>query len=386
MAIDYKKELERALKDTILIHDPKVLIETILRMLVEKTAVAHASTLLYDEDKDSYILAVSDGSLGLKIPVGLARIDKDDPLVYFFRECIAGLGLKRSALTLEEAKRLLNKANIKSGTKLVLKHVLLQMQTFNAHLVIPSYFQGRLLGLLLLGRKKTGRIFLRTEIDFLIALSSTMAMALRNARLFKELESQLDAKAQLFVRVIIALAAAIEAKDYHTHGHTARVTNFSLDIAKAFNKENKKVFDDRFLEDLYIASLLHDIGKIGIPENILNKKGILDDLEKKKMQEHPLIGAVILHPIRELKSSILGVKYHHERYDGAGYPEGLKGDAIPSIAAIISVADTFDALTTDRPYKQAIAYEEALREISHLGGTQLSPKFLEVFLACLEKK
>ena len=355
-------------------------------MLVEKTAVAHASTLLYDEDKDSYILAVSDGSLGLKIPVGLARIDKDDPLVYFFRECIAGLGLKRSALTLEEAKRLLNKANIKSGTKLVLKHVLLQMQTFNAHLVIPSYFQGRLLGLLLLGRKKTGRIFLRTEIDFLIALSSTMAMALRNARLFKELESQLDAKAQLFVRVIIALAAAIEAKDYHTHGHTARVTNFSLDIAKAFNKENKKVFDDRFLEDLYIASLLHDIGKIGIPENILNKKGILDDLEKKKMQEHPLIGAVILHPIRELKSSILGVKYHHERYDGAGYPEGLKGDAIPSIAAIISVADTFDALTTDRPYKQAIAYEEALREISHLGGTQLSPKFLEVFLACLEKK
>ena len=161
MAIDYKKELERALKDTILIHDPKVLIETILRMLVEKTAVAHASTLLYDEDKDSYILAVSDGSLGLKIPVGLARIDKDDPLVYFFRECIAGLGLKRSALTLEEAKRLLNKANIKSGTKLVLKHVLLQMQTFNAHLVIPSYFQGRLLGLLLLGRKKNCKRLVR---------------------------------------------------------------------------------------------------------------------------------------------------------------------------------------------------------------------------------
>ena len=168
------------------------------------------------------------------------------------------------------------------------------------------------------------------------------------------------------------------AKDHYTHGHTSRVTQLTMEIAKKIAKkyqEYKKIFDEKFMENLHIASLLHDIGKIGISENILNKGGPLDYEEKQKMHEHPSVGASILEPIGELSESLLGVKYHHERYDGSGYPEGLKGDRIPLIALIIAVADAFDAMTTDRPYRKALSKEEAVQEIEKASGKQFDPVF-----------
>ena len=146
------------------------------------------------------------------------------------------------------------------------------------------------------------------------------------------------------------------------------------------------MFDAKFLEHLHISSLLHDIGKIGIPESILNKNGPLDEDEKKRMQEHPIVGVNILAPIKELEHSMLGVKYHHEKYDGSGYPEGLKGEEIPLIASIISAADTFDAMTTNRPYRQALSVKEAVEEIARASGKQFDPRVVNALVELYHEK
>lgn len=384
MKINYKTELELAANRMILIHDPDALIKTILSTLVNKIKVEHASALVYEEKKDTYILAVSRGQLNPKVPVGLARMDKDDALLLLFRRENTSSLFKFGVFNSVEAKKLIRK-NIVPGLKNILKQAILQMEILEADTCVPCYFGEELLGVLLLGKKNKGK-FIKDELNFFLALSSNIAMALKNAQLFKALELELGKKHQLFMRIIVALAAAIEAKDYSTHGHTTRVSTLSLDIARRINRKNGNVFDQQFLEHLHIASLLHDIGKIGIPEDILNKHGILTEEEIKIIREHPLIGATILQPIKELDKSILGVKYHHERYDGNGYPEGLKADEIPPIASIISAADTFDAMTTDRPYRKALPESQALLEIKRLSGTQLNPLAAETLSEIFESK
>lgn len=378
MPIDYKKELEATAKSMILVHEPDILIKMIARMVVQKVRINHASILLHDKIKDAYILSISHGSLRSKIPVGLARMDKDDPLIHFFRKGSHKLLFNKEVILYEEAKKKLRQPDLENNLRQVLKQLLYQMEILETTACIPSYFRDDLLGILLLGSKLNGKKFVQEELDFFIALASNMAMAIRNAGLFKELELELDKKRQLFIRITMALAAAIEAKDNYTHGHTTRVTNLSLEIAK--NLSQKKIFDTKFLESLHIASLLHDIGKIGIPEHILNKTGDLTIGERNKIKKHPLIGVSILKPIKELDESILGVKYHHERYDGLGYPEGLKGEEIPLIASIISIADSFDAMTTDRPYRPRLYKDDAVKEIKRLAGLQFNPRVTDTFI------
>lgn len=201
-------------------------------------------------------------------------------------------------------------------------------------------------------------------------------MAIRNAQLFEELEGELVKRHNLFIHTIIALAAAIDAKDHYTHGHTARVTSYSLAIAQELKKEKK--LNDDFIEKLHIASLLHDIGKIGMPERLLNKDCELTVGERKIIQEHPLTGVNILQPIKELSDCLPGVRHHHERYDGKGYPEGLKGKQIPLMASIISVADAFDAMTTDRSYRKALTKEEAIAELKRSSGRQFDPQIAKI--------
>jgi len=377
MAIDYKKELEDAARTMILVHEPDTLIKMIVRRIARIVKVKHAGILLHHKDRDTYILTVSRGAPGLKIPAGFARMDADNSLIRFFRERMDKRFFNDGALVYEEAKKFLRK-NIGSEVKKLLKGVLYQMEIFESVVCIPSYFREDLLGILLLGGKKSGRSFGKDELDFFVALASDVAMAIKNAQLFRELELELDKKHRLFIHTTIALAAAIDAKDHYTHGHTARVTDLSLKIANRLSQKNKKTFDEKFLEHLHIAGLLHDIGKIGIPESILNKNGPLTEEEKKKMQEHSSVGATILQPIKELGDAILGVKYHHEKYDGSGYPEGLKGEQIPLSAAIISVADTFDAMITDRPYRNALSKKEAVQEIQRSSGRQFNPQIAGV--------
>lgn len=373
MPVDYKKELESAAKSMILVHNPDSLIKMIVRMIVQRVKVAHAGILLHYTDNDTYVLTVSRGPAGIKIPAGFARMDNDNPLIRFFTERPGRKIFDDGAIVYDEIKKLLRR-KINPELKSSLSGILHQMEIFNTLACVPSYFRNDLLGVLFLGSKNNGRKFNRKELDFFSALASDVAMAIRNAQLFRELELQIDKKQRLFINTAIALAAAIDAKDRYTHDHISRVTSISLAIAEKLSEMEKKIFSKKFLEDLHIASLLHDIGKIGIPESILNKEGPLTDSEREQIKGHPSLGVSILQSITELNDSLPGVKYHHEKYDGTGYPEGLKGAQIPMIASIIAVADTFDAMTTDRPYRKALPKEKAIEEIKQQAGRQFDPK------------
>lgn len=374
MAIDYKKELEAASKTMILIHDPNVLIKMVVRMIVQKVKLKYAGILLHQKERDSYILTVSRGRLGIRIPEGFARMDADNSLIRFFREHKDKELFHDGSIVYKKAKKILNRKNIAPRLKQVLKGAVYQMEIFDAVACIPSYFRDDLLGLLLMGKKTNGREFSQDELDFFSALASDVAMAIRNAQLFKEIEEELNKTHELFIHTTMALAAAVDAKDHYTRGHIGRVTDLSLKIAGELGKINNKAADPKFLESLYIASLLHDIGKIGIAESILNKEGVLTEEERKMIKEHTVIGVKILEPIKELGEALLGVKYHHEWYDGSGYPEGLKGEEIPLIASIIAVADAFDAMAIDRPYRRARSPQEAIQEIKNQGGKQFDPQ------------
>ena len=380
MPIDFKKELENAARSMILVHDPDLLIKTVVRAIVEKSGIEHASILLYKPERQAYVLSISGGTLGKKIPIGFASLDKDDPLIRFFRERNCKGIFNSEILSLEDAEAALKDENIKERSRNLLGDVIYQLKLLDTVACIPCYFRDDLLCLLLLGKNRDGKKFLKEELNFFLALASNISMAIRNAQLFKDLESELDKKHQLFMRTTIALVAAIEAKDNYTHGHTTRVTNFSLQIAKRMARKQRRVINEKFLESLHIASLLHDVGKIGVPEHILNKRTGLTVGERNRIEEHPLIGATILRPIKELEESLAGVKYHHERPDGKGYPDGLKGDEIPLIASIISVADSFDAMTTDRPYRPSLNRDVAVKEIKKLTNLQFSPLVTGAFM------
>ena len=380
MAIDFKKELENAARSMILVHDPDLLIKIFVRAIVEKSGIEHASVLLYKPERQAYVLSISGGSLSKKMPIGFASLDKDDSLIRFFRERNCRAIFNSDILTLEKAQLALDDKSIKERLKSLLGDVIYQMKTLDTAACIPCYFRDDLLCILLLGKNRDEKKFSKEELDFFLALASNISMAIRNAQLFKDLESELDKKHQLFMRTTVALVAAIEAKDNYTHGHTTRVTSFSLQIAKRLARKHKKIINERFMENLHIASLLHDVGKIGVPEHILNKRTMLTVGERNRIEEHPLIGATILKPIKELEESLAGVKYHHERPDGKGYPDGLKGEEIPLIASIISVADSYDAMTTERPYRSALYRNEAIKEIKKFTNLQFSPLVTGAFM------
>lgn len=176
------------------------------------------------------------------------------------------------------------------------------------------------------------------------------------------------------MQTVLALAETIEAKDSYTQGHCERVRKLSLRIAEQLR------LPDSMKEPLQYAALLHDIGKIGIPERILNKKGPLDSEELEVIKMHPIIGAQILSIVEFFAPAINGVRHHHERWDGTGYPDGVAGEDIDPLARIISLADTFDAMATSRPYRQSKPLPEILEEIKAESGKQFSPAVVAAFL------
>ena len=179
---------------------------------------------------------------------------------------------------------------------------------------------------------------------------------------------------ELFFTTIKSISNALDAKDTYTHGHSHRVTLYSLILAKALN------LDDELLEEIETAGLLHDIGKIGIPEDILCKPGKLTDEEYQIIQQHAPGGKKILNSIPGLKNVALWISCHHEKWDGRGYPNGLKGEEIPLASRILAVADTYDAMTSNRSYRKGLPHEVAVEEIKNCSGTQFDADVIEVFM------
>lgn len=175
--------------------------------------------------------------------------------------------------------------------------------------------------------------------------------------------------------LIRTLLRAIDAKDSYTYLHSTRVSNYAASIAKHMKLPKKEV------EDIFMSGMLHDIGKIGVKESILHKASRLDEFEMQEILDHPGIGAHIAGNLEYLTGVLPGIHYHHERYDGSGYPEGLKGEEIPLQARILAVADAFDAMTSKRVYRPALPFEDAVKELVRNIGSQFDP---EVVLALVE--
>lgn len=184
---------------------------------------------------------------------------------------------------------------------------------------------------------------------------------------------------ELFYKTIKSIAFALDAKDQYTHGHSMRVTLYSLALAKALN------LPDDLLEEIETTGLLHDIGKIAIPEKILLKPGKLTDEEFEVIKKHPELGEHLVNGIGKLKLISNWMKYHHERFDGRGYPEGLVGEEIPISSRIIAIADTYDAMTSSRSYRPALSHEDAINEINRCSGSQFDPKLAELFISISEE-
>jgi HD-GYP domain-containing protein (c-di-GMP phosphodiesterase class II) len=196
----------------------------------------------------------------------------------------------------------------------------------------------------------------------------------------RELEAALGDLRGTYVATMKSLAQVVEAKDSTTRGHLDRTQAYGLALAERIDPSLAE------LPEVAYGFFLHDIGKVGIPETILCKPGPLDDQEWLVMREHPAIGAMIVEPIRFLSGAVDIVRSHHERWDGLGYPRGLRGTQISLAARIFAVADSFDAMTSDRPYRAALPMEVALDEIASSSGTQFDPDVVEAFLALADER
>lgn len=210
-----------------------------------------------------------------------------------------------------------------------------------------------------------------TDIKLFNSVANQCAVFLANGRLFGDLK-------ELFIGSLKALTSSIDAKDQYTRGHSERVALISRWIAE--HMREKRSISERQVHLVYLAGLLHDIGKIGVVESVLCKKGKLTDEERSVILAHPRIGASILSEIPQMREIIPGVLHHHERYDGKGYPEGLAGEEIPLGARIIALADSFDAMTSRRVYRDAMSIRRALAEIEKGIGTQFDPVAARAFL------
>jgi len=234
----------------------------------------------------------------------------------------------------------------------------------------PLIAKGELLGVIDLNGKSSGEKFTESDFKLLITIAAQVGVAIDNARLYRLLQEN-------SFRTVQALATTLEAKDRYTHGHSARVTDYSVMVARRMN------LPDVEIEKLRYAGQLHDVGKIGVDEAILRKPTGLTTREREAIQEHPVIGERIITPLDFLWEVKTIIRHHHERWDGRGYPDGLKEDHIPRLTQIIAVADAYDAMTSERPFRHARSSQDALRELKRCRGTQFAPDVLDEFLAAM---
>jgi HD-GYP domain-containing protein (c-di-GMP phosphodiesterase class II) len=232
---------------------------------------------------------------------------------------------------------------------------------------VPMTATSRTRGVISIGLREGQKEIAADDILTIRSLANQVAVALENGELKRKEE-------KTYIETVAALAAAVEARDRYTRGHSRRVTEFSVAIARNMGKP------EWFVKDLESAALLHDIGKIGFSDSILCDPGPIPPNGLPLIRNHPITGENILKPVGSLARLCTIVRHHHEKFDGSGYPDRLKGEEIPLAARMITVADSFDAMISERPYKPSRKREEAMVELIRCSGTQFDPTCVEVFL------
>ncbi|HOV45473.1 MAG: HD domain-containing protein [Spirochaetes bacterium] len=235
---------------------------------------------------------------------------------------------------------------------------------------IPIHFKKELFGFIMLESEKVLNLN-SDDISIISIIASQMGFALKNAQLIETVESN-------FLSTVNSLVSAIEIKDIYTKGHSSRVAKYTINFAFFLNLPKIK------LKSLEISALLHDIGKIGIPSELLNKKEKLSISERDLIKKHPEMGEHILAPLNFLGSERIIIRHHHEKWDGSGYPDNLKGDMIPFESRLLSLSDALDAMATDRPYRTALKFPDIIKEFEIYRGTQFDPELATKFIEFLE--
>ncbi|MEW6095149.1 MAG: HD-GYP domain-containing protein [bacterium] len=328
----------------------------IIMELTTKLLKAEASSLmLIDEEHNEFVFEVALGE----------KKEEIKRIRFPISEGVAGWVVKNkqpiSIADVRKDPRFSQDRRIDEEIKFVTKSIL----------CVPLLIKNRIIGVVEAINKIGEDRFSKDDLELLQAMANQEAIAIENSHLYEDLKN-------LFFSSIKALVTTIEAKDPYTHGHSERVMKYSQAIAQKLNLSSDEE------ETIRLAGLLHDIGKIGIDESILRKTEKLTDEEFEQIKKHPEIGAGIIRPIKQLQSIVPGVWQHHERYDGNGYPNKLQGKDISIGGKILAVADTFDAMTSDRPYRKGLPHQRALDEIKEHAGSQFDSEVATAFLKAYE--
>jgi HD-GYP domain-containing protein (c-di-GMP phosphodiesterase class II) len=338
-------------KKMIKVHD----INKLCSLILEAAVIESGS------DRASIMLLENDGYMHIKSSIGIPKNIAAHTKVKI-GSGIAGMVAKTGEPII-----------ISKGYKIPrnIKHSM-RGQGLKSALSIPLMSDNSIQGVLNLGKYKSKHLFDKDDAELLLILAHEAGTAISNCRLFEEMQ-------ELYEGSIFSLAAAIDARDHYTHGHSGRVSEIALLIGK-FLKLPGDV-----LKKIRLASMLHDIGKIGIPDSILLKPGRLTEKEFKVIKKHPVYAVSILKHLPRLKDIIPIVYHEHERYDGTGYVEGLKADKIPIESRIIAVADAYEAMTSDRPYRKSMSKKEAIEELKRNSGTQFDQVIVKAFLKAVNR-
>ena len=326
-------------------------LDAAMEQVVAVTNADSGSIMLLDEDKQTLSISVSRG-----IP---ERIVGDTKIAL-------GEGIAGWVASTREALILVDDTDPRFRDDLHRNEIVSAISA-------PVICKDSVIGVINVNRRRSAELFTRENLNVVSSFAGQMAVVIENARLYRDLENTI-------LGTIGALAAAVDAKDPYTFGHSNDVTEYAIAIAA------KLGFGESEVQTVRIAATLHDIGKIGIDGAILNKPGKLTEEEWAAMCRHPAIGADILAPLDFLREAVPSILFHHERYGGGGYPSGISGEAIPIGARIISVADSYNAMVSDRPYRTAMARDRAVQELLDNSGTQFDPIVVRAMLDILAQE
>jgi HD-GYP domain-containing protein (c-di-GMP phosphodiesterase class II) len=237
----------------------------------------------------------------------------------------------------------------------------------------------RTTGVITVIRQDARGTFKPSEIQMVEELAAQAAMAVEQSVLFEKLRNYAQEVEAGYDSTLKVLSAALDTKDQDTHGHSERVARLTVAVARELGVPNER------LVDIERGALLHDVGKIGVPDDVLRKPAALNEGEWEAMQKHPLLAGLMVSKVGFLEKALPILLYHHERFDGGGYPFGLQGHSIPLEARMFAVVDAFDAITSDRPYRKAVSTEAALAEIVRHAGTQFDPEIVEAFVHVIRR-
>ena len=322
---------------------------TVLSDIIETLHIIHAAIFIKDNSNGNYKILAEHGSRIKSAPV----FDSDHPIVKW-------LAKNNSILSK-------NELGVKPIFKSIWSNEIDYINEFQAELFVPLSTKGDLVGFLIAGQKKSAQSYTFDDEIILSTLANQTAIAIENARLYEDLENT-------FVQTVVTLANAIDMRDTYTSSHSQRIAEWAADIARTLGASSQET------QAVYWGGLLHDIGKIGIPDSILKKPSNLDESEWEVIRKHTILGAQLVAPIKKLADVAPIIECSHERYDGTGYPHGLKGDEIPFGARIVSVVDSYSAMRDERSYKKSMSHKDAMDEIKRNSGILYDPQVVNAFL------